>query len=70
MLLVTGGSGQRRDAVAGRAVRRLVPLHEGWQPAYTYNCLGLSRDTVAAPQARPPGHATDETADMTFSPPW
>ena len=28
------------------------------KPAYTYNFLGLSRYTVTAPQALPPGHAT------------
>jgi arylsulfatase len=35
------------------------------RPAYTYNFLGMSRYTVSAPQALPPGHAT-VTLDFTY----
>ena len=49
---------ERRDPGAGRALRRLVAVHEGWQAGVHYNFLGLARYTVVAPQALPSGPAT------------
>ena len=56
---------QRRDPVAGRALRRLVALHEGRASRHTYNFLGLERYTVAAPDALATGPAT-VTVDFAY----
>ena len=56
---------QRRDPVAGRALRRRSLYMKDGKPVYTYNFLGLERYTVAAPDALATGPAT-VTVDFAY----
>ena len=64
-LVIPADARERRHPVAGRTLRRVVAVHEGWQARYTYNFLGLARYTVASPQALPPGPVT-VTLDFVY----